>query len=230
MGTGPFGLRPGRVVKCQCPGNGTTASRTISNSTQATALLTDIFSAKLKELSGGKRCWLTNIPGAQPGKSTAASSARQVRRSSILQSFPQRTPRRSRRRRELCPCISCFAVKIIMVKALGDPRIFEAIRDMIDQTVQGIHVIGLGTQGLRSMYSKRDIRKIEDVKGLKIACQATATEDATLPAYGAQPFMPFGSAPHSLQTGVVDVGGERRSTSTPSTNTTSLRPCLDDTA
>ncbi|MGB8615082.1 MAG: TRAP transporter substrate-binding protein, partial [Pseudolabrys sp.] len=94
-----------------------------------------------------------------------------------------------------------------MVKALGDPRIFEAIRDMIDQTVQGIHVIGLGTQGLRNMYSEREIRKIEDVKGLKIRVQATATEDATFAAYGAQTVhMPFGSVYTSLQTGVVDVG------------------------
>jgi tripartite ATP-independent transporter DctP family solute receptor len=94
-----------------------------------------------------------------------------------------------------------------VVKALGDPRIFEAIRDMIDQTVQGIHVIGLGTQGLRNMYSKREIRKIEDVKGLKIRVQATATEDATFAAYGAQTVhMPFGSVYTSLQTGVVDVG------------------------
>jgi len=66
-----------------------------------------------------------------------------------------------------------------MVKALGDEKVFEAIRDMIDQTTQGIHVIGLGTQGLRNMYSKKEIRKIEDVKGLKIRVQATATEDAT---------------------------------------------------
>ena len=94
-----------------------------------------------------------------------------------------------------------------LVKALADPQVFEAIRDMIDQTVQGIHVIGLGTQGLRNMYSKREIRKIEDIKGLKIRVQATATEDATFAAYGAQTVhMPFGSVYTSLQTGVVDVG------------------------
>jgi tripartite ATP-independent transporter DctP family solute receptor len=94
-----------------------------------------------------------------------------------------------------------------MVKALADPKVFEAIRDMIDQTVQGIHVIGLGTQGLRNMYSKREIHKIDDIKGLKIRVQATATEDATFGAYGAQTVhMPFGSVYTSLQTGVVDVG------------------------
>ena len=56
------------------------------------------------------------------------------------------------------------------------------------------------------MYSKREIRKVEDIKGLKVRVQATATEDAMFPAYGAQTVhMPFGSVYTSLQTGVVDV-------------------------
>jgi hypothetical protein len=70
----------------------------------------DIFSAKLKELSGGKML-VDQYPGAQLGQEPHffSSSSPAI---SILQSFPQRTPRRSRRKRELCPCISCFAVKI----------------------------------------------------------------------------------------------------------------------
>jgi len=52
-----------------------------------------------------------------------------------------------------------------MVKALGEPKVFEAIRDMIDQTAQGIHAIGLGTQACANMYSKKEIHKIEDIKG-----------------------------------------------------------------
>jgi TRAP-type C4-dicarboxylate transport system substrate-binding protein len=43
------------------------------------------------------------------------------------------------------------------------------------------------------------------MKGLKVRVQATATEDAMFPAYGAQTVhMPFGSVYTSLQTGVVD--------------------------
>ncbi|HET7098545.1 MAG TPA: TRAP transporter substrate-binding protein DctP, partial [Casimicrobiaceae bacterium] len=43
-------------------------------------------------------------------------------------------------------------------------------------------------------------------KSLKVRVQATATEDAMFPAYGAQTVhMPFGSVYTSLQTGVVDV-------------------------
>jgi tripartite ATP-independent transporter DctP family solute receptor len=165
----------------------------------------DIFSAKLKELSGGKML-VDQYPGAQLGQEPQLL---QLVKSgdldfAIVSSANTAT---------ISPQAGVMSLHFLfrgedhMVKELGDPRIFEAIRDMIDQTVQGIHVIGLGTQGLRNMYSKREIRKIEDVKGLKIRVQATATEDATFAAYGAQTVhMPFGSVYTSLQTGVVDVG------------------------
>src|SRR5689334_11394946 len=92
-----------------------------------------------------------------------------------------------------------------VIKSLGDPRVFEAIRDMMDQTAQGIHAIGLATQGVRNLYGKKEIRRLEDLKGLKVRVQATATEDAMFAAYGAQTVhMPFGSVYTSLQTGVVD--------------------------
>jgi TRAP-type C4-dicarboxylate transport system substrate-binding protein len=56
------------------------------------------------------------------------------------------------------------------------------------------------------MYSKKEVHKVEDIKGLKVRVQATATEDTMFPAYGAQTVhMPFGSVYTSLQTGVVDV-------------------------
>ena len=91
-------------------------------------------------------------------------------------------------------------------KALADPKVVRAMREMIDDTVQGAHVIALATLGLRNMYSKKEIHKVEDMKGLKVRVQATATEDAMFPAYGAQTVhMPFGSVYTSLQTGVVDV-------------------------
>ena len=77
---------------------------------------------------------------------------------------------------------------------------------MIADTVQGAHVIALSTLGLRNMYSKREIKKVGDMKGLKVRVQATPTEDTMFPAYGAQVVhMPFGSVYTSLQTGVVDV-------------------------
>ena len=93
-----------------------------------------------------------------------------------------------------------------VIKALADKPVIEAIQKMIDETTQGLHVIATGSQGVRHMYSKKEIRKVEDIKGLKVRVQATATEDTMFPAYGAQTVhMPFGSVYTSLQTGVVDV-------------------------
>jgi TRAP-type C4-dicarboxylate transport system substrate-binding protein len=71
--------------------------------------------------------------------------------------------------------------------------------------VQGIHAIGLATQGFRHMYGKKEVHGVDDLKGYKVRVQATATEDTMFAAYGAQTVhMPFGSVYTSLQTGVVD--------------------------
>jgi tripartite ATP-independent transporter DctP family solute receptor len=93
-----------------------------------------------------------------------------------------------------------------LAKALADPNVSKAVRGMIEDTVQGAHVLGLITLGLRNMYSKKPIARLEDIKGLKVRVQATPTEDTMFPVYGAQTVhMPFGSVYTSLQTGVVDV-------------------------
>src|SRR6185312_1249562 len=90
-------------------------------------------------------------------------------------------------------------------KAMADAAVVKAVRDMIEETVKGSHVIGLATLGLRSLYSKKEIRNLEAIKGLKVRVQATPTEDTMFPAYGAQTVhMPFGNVYTSLQTGVVD--------------------------
>jgi TRAP-type transport system periplasmic protein len=92
-----------------------------------------------------------------------------------------------------------------LVKAVADPAVVKAVRDMIDDTVQGAHVLAVTTLGLRNIYSKREVKKIEDIKGMKVRVQATPTEDTMFPAYGAQTVhMPFGNVYTSLQTGVVD--------------------------
>ena len=77
---------------------------------------------------------------------------------------------------------------------------------MISNSVQGAHVLGLLTMGLRNMYSKKEIHSVADVKGEKVRVQATMTEDTHFPAYGAQTVhMPFGEVYTSLQTGVVQI-------------------------
>jgi TRAP-type transport system periplasmic protein len=163
----------------------------------------DVFSAKLKDLSGGKML-VDQFPGAQLGQEPQLL---QLVKSgdldfAIVSSANTAT---------ISPQAGVMSLHFLfrspdhVIKALGDQKVYEAIRDMIDQTTQGIHVIGLGTQGVRNLYGKKEIRKLDDLKGLKVRVQATATEDTMFPAYGAQTVhMPFGSVYTSLQTGVVD--------------------------
>jgi TRAP-type C4-dicarboxylate transport system substrate-binding protein len=89
---------------------------------------------------------------------------------------------------------------------LADPAITEEFRAMVKDTVQGAQVLGLLTMGMRNMYSKKEVRSVDDIKGQKVRVQATKTEDTLFPAYGAQTVhMPFGDVYTSLQTGVVNV-------------------------
>jgi len=165
----------------------------------------DIFSAKLKELSKGTML-VDQYPGAQLGQEPQLL---QLVRSGDIDFAIVSSANTS----TISPQAGVMSLHYLFrnedhnIKALGDQKVFEAIRDIIDQTVQGIHAIGLGTQGFRHMYGKREVRKVEDLKGYKVRVQATATEDTMFAAYGAQTVhMPFGSVYTSLQTGVMDFG------------------------
>jgi tripartite ATP-independent transporter DctP family solute receptor len=163
----------------------------------------DIFSARLKELSKGGML-IDQYPGAQLGQE---SQILQLVRSGDIDFAIVSSANTS----TISPQAGVMSLHFLFrnedhnIKALGDQKVFEAIRDMIDDTVQGIHAIALGTQGFRHMYGKKEVHKVEDMKGYKVRVQATATEDAMFAAYGAQTVhMPFGSVYTSLQTGVVD--------------------------
>jgi len=165
----------------------------------------DIFSAKLKELSKGTML-VDQFPGAQLGQE---SQILQLVRSGDIDFAIVSSANTS----TISPQAGVMSLHFLFrsdehnIKALGDPKVFEAIRDMIDDTVQGIHAIALGTQGFRHMYGRKEVHKIDDLKGYKVRVQATATEDAMFAAYGAQTVhMPFGSVYTSLQTGVMDFG------------------------
>src|ERR1700731_541013 len=164
----------------------------------------EVFSGRLKELSKGTML-VEQYPGAQLGQEPQILQL--VKSGDIDFAIVS-----SANTATISPQAGVMSLHFLfrsddhIVNALQNQKVFEAIRDMIDETTQGIHVIGLGTQGFRHMYGKKEIRKVEDLKGLKVRVQATATEDAMFPAYGAQTVhMPFGSVYTSLQTGVVDV-------------------------
>ncbi len=91
------------------------------------------------------------------------------------------------------------------VKVLTDPKVIAAMREMYASKVKGAHMLTLGSQGLRNLYCKKEIKNLAEIKNVKVRVQATVTEDTLFPAYGAQiVHMPFGEVYTSLQTGVVE--------------------------
>ncbi|MGH8688526.1 MAG: TRAP transporter substrate-binding protein, partial [Burkholderiales bacterium] len=172
--------------------------------TTAYGLAANIFDAKLKELSGGTM-GINQFPGAQLGQEPQML---QKMRAGDIDFVITSTANAS----TLAPQAGVLSLHFIfrdqqhLAHALADPAISAAFRDMVQKSVQGAHVLGLMTMGLRNMYSKKEVHSIADVKGEKIRVQATKTEDAAFPAYGAQVVhMPFGDVYTSLQTGVVDI-------------------------
>jgi TRAP-type transport system periplasmic protein len=163
----------------------------------------DLFSAKLKELSKGTML-IDQYPGAQLGQEPQILQL--VKAGDIDFAIVS-----SANTATISPQAGVMSLHFLfrdeahVVKALADKQVIDAIKAMIDETAQGLHVIATGSQGVRSIYAKKEIHNVGDLKGMKIRVQATATEDAIFPAYGAQTVhMPFGSVYTSLQTGVVD--------------------------
>jgi tripartite ATP-independent transporter DctP family solute receptor len=163
----------------------------------------DIFSDKLKELSRGAML-IDQFPGAQLGQEPQVL---QLLKSGDIDFAITSTANTA----TVSPQAGVMSLHFLfrsedhVKKAIADPKVAQAFRDMIEDTVQGAHAIGLATLGLRSLYGRKEVHKIADLKGLKVRVQATATEDTMFPAYGAQTVhMPFGSVYTSLQTGLVD--------------------------
>jgi TRAP-type transport system periplasmic protein len=164
----------------------------------------DIFANKLKELSKGQFL-IDQYPGAQLGQEPQVL---QLLKSGDIDFAITSAANTA----TVSPQAGVMSLHFLfrsedhMIKALADPRLSTEMKALIEETVQGAHVIALATLGLRSMYSKKEIKSVDDIKGLKVRVQATPTEDAIFPAYGAQTVhMPFGSVYTSLQTGVMDV-------------------------
>ena len=171
--------------------------------TTADGIAADIFDAKLKELSGGKLS-IDQFPGAQLGQEPVML---QKLRSGDIDFVITSTANAS----TVAPQAGVFSLHFIfrdekhLANVLADKQVSVAFRDMIKESVQGAQVLGLLTMGFRNIYSKKDIKSVDDLKGMKIRVQATKTEDTHFPAYGTQTVhMPFGEVYTSLQTGVVN--------------------------
>ena len=172
--------------------------------TTAYGIAANIFDAKLKELSGGKMS-INQFPSAQLGQEPQML---QKMRAGDIDFVITSTANAS----TLAPQAGVLSLHFIfrdqnhLTKVLADPAVSTAFRDMVKDSVQGAQVIGLLTMGLRSMYSKKEVHSVADIKGQKVRVQATKTEDTHFPAYGSQiVHMPFGDVYTSLKTGVVNI-------------------------
>ena len=163
----------------------------------------NIFADKLKELSKGTMV-IDQYPGAQLGQEPQVLQL--IKTGDIEFCFSS-----SANAATLAPQAGVMSLHFLfrnedhLKKSVSDPAVVKAVKDMIDETVQGAHVLALLTLGFRNIYAKRPVASVNDLKGYKVRVQATPTEDTMFPAYGAQTVhMPFGSVYTSLQTGVVD--------------------------
>ena len=164
----------------------------------------DLFAGTLERLSHGQLL-IDQFPGAQLGQEPQAL---QKIRTGDIDFMVSSTANAA----TLSPQSGMMSLHYLfrsddhLLKSLADPEISKTFRDMFAETVTGVRMLGFATLGFRDMYGKKEIHRVEDMKGLKIRVQATPTEDAAFPAYGAQTVhMPFGSVYTSLQTGVVDM-------------------------
>jgi TRAP-type transport system periplasmic protein len=172
--------------------------------TTAYGYAADVFAAKLKELSNGQMI-IDQFPGAQLGQEPQML---QKIRTGDIDFIISSTANAA----TVAPEAGVFSIHFIfrsedhLAKALADPKVVAATRKMVSDSVKGAQALTLLTLGMRDFYSKREIHSVADLKGLKVRVQATPTEDALFPAYGAQVVhMPFGDVYTSLQTGVMDV-------------------------
>src|SRR6476660_1765653 len=164
----------------------------------------ELFNKKLTELSKGALS-INQYPGAQLG--TEAQTLQKVQTGDIDFVFLSTANASTAQ-----PESGVFSIHFIFqneahaIKVLGAAKVIAAMRELYAAKIKGAHMLGLGSQGLRHMYGKKPVQKVADLKGVKMRVQATVTEDATFPAYGAQVVhMAFGEVYTALQTGVADM-------------------------
>ena len=172
--------------------------------TTAYGIAADTFANKLAEVSHGTMA-IDQFPGAQLGQEPQV--LQKLRTGDV--DFAITSTANSA---TLQPEAGVFSIHFVfrsedhLKKALADPAVSAAFKEMVNSKVEGARTLALGTMGFRNLYGKREIRNVSDINNIKVRVQATATEDTMFPAYGAQTVhMPFGEVYTALQTGIVEM-------------------------
>src|SRR6202163_2785652 len=122
-------------------------------------ILGDVFSDKLKALSKGTML-IEQYPGAQLGQEPQVLQL--VKAGDVEFCISS-----SANAATLSPQAGVMSMHFLfrseghLVRAIADPGVSNAVKTMIADTVQGARVIAVATLGLRNMYSKREIRKVD---------------------------------------------------------------------
>lgn len=170
--------------------------------TTAYGIAADIFADKLKQLSKGTML-LDQFPNAQLG--TEAQTIELVKGGNVEMCIVATANAAT-----IVPALGVISIHYLfksedhLSKVLADPRFLSAIQEMVAQKTDDLRVVGLTSLGIRSIYGRKEIKSIEDIKGLKARVMSTNIEDAMFAAYGAQSIhLPFQQVYTSLQTGVI---------------------------
>jgi tripartite ATP-independent transporter DctP family solute receptor len=170
--------------------------------TTAYGIAGDTFAAKLAELSHNTLL-IDQFPGAQLGQEPQV--LQKLRTGDVDFSMTSTANAAT-----LQPEAGVFSIHFVfgsadhLLKALSDPGVVSAFKQMVNSKVEGTRILAIGTMGLRNMYGKKEVHNVADLDNVKVRVQATATEDTMFPAYGAQTVhMPFGDVYTALQTGIV---------------------------
>jgi len=107
---------------------------------------------------------------------------------------------------------SCFRSEDHLVKALADPGVAGAFKDMINSKVQGAHTLALATMGFpQTCTANKEIHKVADLDNVKVRVQATATEDTMFPGlWRASRPMPVWRRPYGIADRHSSANGRKR--------------------
>ena len=168
-------------------------------------LLADIFSNKLKDLSKGSMI-IDQYPGAQLGQEPQVLQLVKSGDSEFCISA-------SANAATLSPQAGVMSLHFLfksedhLIKALADPRVSGAVKTMIAETVQGSRVIAVATLGLRYIYSKREVKNVDAMKGLKVRVQGAPIWSKTFAAVGMAPtVIAYNEIYNAIQNGVISAG------------------------
>ena len=121
----------------------------------AYGIAADMFNARIMQLSGGKMS-IDQFPGAQLGQEPVM--LQKIRTGDIDFIITSTANAAS-----VAPQAGVFSEHYIfrdkghLSRVLADPAVSKEFKAMIADSVQGAHVLGLMTMGLRNMYSKKAI-------------------------------------------------------------------------